>query len=835
MLSLKWKYCFAAFAFLAIIALLPSSAFCVPPVVKTVRVLSSNPLVPHDVCSGVQTRLKGTSDVAGPNISYSWDFGDGSPAATGTVSDRYVIEAAHTYTGAVGTLYTARLTVTNTTTTEFATQNYPVLIQPCALATRVNMAIDEGLWYLHKTMVRGVSGTVPIGYWTGGAAGSGWYSNDAVNVNAFEVNGFLKTGPADDPYTETVSRGLDCLFTRLNASSIGLQSTPRGLLNPDSNGNGIGIYVGQGYPFYQGGPFVDAIVASGTPGAVAPLGGASVLGRTYRDIVQDMIDYFAWGQYDSSPAAGGWRYSANEWPDNSACQWVAIGLIPAERQWGVIVPSLVKQLNADWLAYSQGSYSAFGYTGPGYFPWGPYATTPSGMVQSAMDGIGRGNTIWDKAESYMRDNFGNCCGAYSAPKDYYYGLFSLTKSMLLHDSNNDGIAEPLKLLRSSTAGVPPMRWYDAEAGVDQGVSEAEPGIPAGIPLGLAPTDGIARTLVNDQAAGGYWSGHDVDWRQFTFETAWAIIMLRRTVVEIPPVAIAEAFPNPVMAGQVVNFTGTNSYHPDPSKQIVLWEWDLDNNGTFETSGLTASRSFPSDGSYQVTLRVTDDGTPALTDTDTITVVVMPPPVPPTANAGGPYNLCTNKTPWFLDASASVNPDEGASEPGRPPNTIIEYAWDLDGDNDFNDAFGLTPDITGMLGVGTYLIQLRVTDNSGASHPSYGGNLSDTDTAQVVVREGTDPACSCVSDLAARAKPTKADLTWTWRPGAHHYNVYRGTISGGPYLKIGVVWAPGLPGKGVYADFGLTNGTTYYWIVREAAINDAELCQSNQASATPRPR
>ena len=113
-----------------------------------------------------------------------------------------------------------------------------------------------------------------------------------------------------------------------------------------------------------------------------------------------------------------------------------------------------------------------------------------------------------------------------------------------------------------------------------------------------------------------------------------------------------------------------------------------------------------------------------------------------------------------------------------------------------------------------------------------GNLSSTSSAQVVVRAATDPACACVSNLAARAKPTKADLTWTWKAGANHYNVYRSTVSGGPYVNIATVSTQGLPGKGVYADSGLTSGLTYYYIVREAALNNAELCQSNQASAKP---
>jgi hypothetical protein len=177
----------------------------------------------------------------------------------------------------------------------------------------------------------------------------------------------------------------------------------------------------------------------------------------------------------------------------------------------------------------------------------------------------------------------------------------------------------------------------------------------------------------------------------------------------------------------------------------------------------------------------------------------------------------------------------------PPDRITEYAWDLDGDAQYDDAFGATPDVTAFFtarGVGSYLIQLRVTDNTAASFPSSGmSNLIDTDTAVVYVRVATDPACaSCVTNLVARPKLNKADLTWTWRAGAHHYNVYRGTISGGPYIKIGAVYAPGLPNTGVYMDAGpLTLNMTYYWIVREAAANNDESCQSNQAAATMRAR
>jgi len=82
---------------LAVGTLVSFPAFAVVPVVKTVPWVATNPLVPHTTFAGKAVRVKGTSDVQGANFSYSWDFGDGSPVATGTVTNKYAVEASHTY------------------------------------------------------------------------------------------------------------------------------------------------------------------------------------------------------------------------------------------------------------------------------------------------------------------------------------------------------------------------------------------------------------------------------------------------------------------------------------------------------------------------------------------------------------------------------------------------------------------------------------------------------------------------------------------------------------------------------------------------------------------
>jgi hypothetical protein len=777
-----------------------------PPLVKTVPWVPGSPLIPHDTWSGKTITVKGACIPSSAAVHhYTWDFGDGT-TATGDVNlgSPWNIGATHAYTGATGSVVTARLTVTDSLSGNSATTPYYIAIRDKSLPVEVNIAIDEGLWYLHTTQSRD-----PLDAWWGG-----YKSVTAINVNAFEANGHLEGGDASDPYTETVHRGLRWCLEQLAVRTIGVQTggdPEEGQASP----NGLGIYVNQGPEGYQNGIFIDALVASGTPAMLASVGAANVVGRSYLAIVQDICDSYAWGQYDGSSGAtplGGWRYNPNDAPDSSACQWAAIGLIAAERKFGCKVPSWVKTRNVGWLNYSQRSADgAYGYGDSNPLSGVRFGTTPSGMVECAMDGIGRGNPLWDKSETLMRDNWGAGGNYATDPLQNYYGLLAFVKAMQLHDSNGDGIAEPLTLLKSATPGVPDLDWYGAE-------------VSAG-----APKDGVARTVVNDQSADGSWAPKG--WFDNNgLQTARSILMLNPDVLGSGnPVAVAMANPNPSVAGQTIHLDGSGSFHGDPSRSIVSYQWDLDHNGSFETSGPFPTVSFASVGNYPVTLRVTDNSSPAKTDDDILVIRVSTPPLAPTADAGGPYVLCPEIPKWFLDGTRSVNPDDGQSEAGKPGDAIVSYEWDLDGDGRFNDAVGAQPEVKAFmtgLGVGTHLIQLRVTDRTATSFPSSGQpDLSSVNSAVVQVKAPGE--CDCITNLAARAKSGEIQLTWTGHAGTDHYNVYRGVVSGGPYLLIGSTVST----YSAYLDTTVANGTPYYYVVRGANLLNAEVCQSNEVSGT----
>jgi len=85
--------------------------------------------------------------------------------------------------------------------------------------------------------------------------------------------------------------------------------------------------------------------------------------------------------------------------------------------------------------------------------------------------------------------------------------------------------------------------------------------------------------------------------------------------------------------------------------------------------------------------------------------------------------------------------------------------------------------------------------------------------------------STPTGLNATPGNAQVSLTWTASTGATSYHVKRSTTSGGPYTQVAA------PTTTSDTDTGLTNGTTYYYVV--SALNSAgESANSSQVSGTP---
>ncbi len=122
--------------------------------------------------------------------------------------------------------------------------------------------------------------------------------------------------------------------------------------------------------------------------------------------------------------------------------------------------------------------------------------------------------------------------------------------------------------------------------------------------------------------------------------------------------------------------------------------------------------------------------------------------------------------------------------------------------------------TGLTNGTTYYYVVTAVNGSGES-----GNSSQVSATPQVA------APSAPTNVTATVGNAQVALSWSASSGATSYNVKRSTTSGGPYTTVGSPTTPG------YTNTGLTNGTTYYYVV--TAVNGSgESGNSSQVSATP---
>jgi hypothetical protein len=93
-----------------------------------------------------------------------------------------------------------------------------------------------------------------------------------------------------------------------------------------------------------------------------------------------------------------------------------------------------------------------------------------------------------------------------------------------------------------------------------------------------------------------------------------------------------------------------------------------------------------------------------------------------------------------------------------------------------------------------------------------------------------PPNPCTGLIVSGTANQSVSLNWDDNPASDigGYNVYRSTTSGGPYVKAN----SSLINVSNYTDSGLTNGTTYYYVVTAVDIHSNESDDSTQVSAVP---
>lgn len=202
--------------------------------------------------------------------------------------------------------------------------------------------------------------------------------------------------------------------------------------------------------------------------------------------------------------------------------------------------------------------------------------------------------------------------------------------------------------------------------------------------------------------------------------ATATTVLTVAPINLPPVADFSYSPLDPTTQDEINFTDQSS---DPDGEIVQWLWDFGDGSTSEVQ--SPSHRYTNDGTYTVTLQVTDDRGASDETSQEIKVSNVAPKAAFSFTPEKPTDLDTVQ---FTDASQD------------PDGEIVKWLWDF-GDGSTSDI--QTPSHR-YADDGEYVVKLTVTDDDGA----------EASTSQTITVSNVAPTANF---NYTPEKPTDADI------------------------------------------------------------------------------
>jgi PKD repeat protein len=164
----------------------------------------------------------------------------------------------------------------------------------------------------------------------------------------------------------------------------------------------------------------------------------------------------------------------------------------------------------------------------------------------------------------------------------------------------------------------------------------------------------------------------------------------------PPTANFSVSPSSPKTLENVTFESTSS---DSDGAIVSYGWELDGDNDFDDHfGQSAGKVFSPSGTYPISLKVIDNDGASHVVTKNVVIANRPPTADFDFSPAAPKK---NENITFTSLASD------------PENRIQFLEWDLDGDNQFDDAFGPTAQKS-FDSPGSKTVRLRITDSDGGS-------------------------------------------------------------------------------------------------------------------------
>jgi len=776
--------------------------------------VASDLTVPHAAYNGHATTFKAIARGGNGTYLCEWDFtGDGTYDSSAVITNRYDLSTRFTFPNqAADVVFQAKVRVTSGGQTVIGT--YPVQVfadvpaDPVAATSRQlqvmrNVAIDDGLWFLHRAMVRTgneadpITGAQVTGYVDREAADTA-YRNLATPLFLLALGqnlhhaafpaaylGDLPDPAANtarwngDPYAEDAARLVNYLMTQAQvvtttaADEVNTHGFyPEVTLGPIAGtDDGFGLYIGYNTSDQTNGPLsysIQALAAADLAGYVAPVGDPNrILGRRFEFIAQQLVDGLVWAQNEGGAYPGAWYYTPNSAADmlaefGAGSLDAALALQDADRllaSSGVVVPNLAKTRLASYVRASARACPTGGSGGIYFGPGGPvceFSGTAAHLISLGWDGANTFSTA-DTRLAFPGHNAitrGQLRTQYDATLTFIATAFNLTVPGSFNWDT--GFVEGANFGRLDGRGDhwSMLQWTRAARAVTPEVVLYGSNDHARL---------FATYLVKNQAFDGGWN-----WAYSTslgsnndnalgsrVRAAWALLTLGRP--GLAPVAAISLPATTFSEGDPITFDGASFAGPD-----ATYHWELGTGATGD--GQRFTYAFPDNGIFTVTLTVAN-AAGASTHTGTVTVQNRPP-VP----AAGPDVTVSEGTSVPF---ACTFTDPGAGD----THTVSWNFGDATTAPSLNTAHA-------YLDNGVYNAACRVTDDDGGT----GQDL------RIVTVLNVAPTITSSAPIAlVEGTPWSYTLTFT-DPGVNDGHVCTAPVmpSGATLAGCALAWTPSFP-------------------------------------------